>query len=250
MNVATSLGALFCAAGMLTGGGPAASSAGTKVVPAKVIVVADQQKQAPVATSISACDPCCEKCQRGLLRIFQRRRCQCDACCQTVCREHCEKDPCCNYRRKLSFIRLIRRILGCRDRCCCCQPCEPVVVTEAPAPKPTPKVVTKASPPRVPPAPPKPDYASDYRWVQGELHYVHVNGGAWVIRYAPLDKTDKYGGSVVLSRDSRMHRYKEGDFVRVEGEILSDRSTVFLGGPLYRIGDVLLVQSGSDTMLR
>lgn len=95
----------------------------------------------------------------------------------------------------------------------------------------------------------EPRHADDYRWIQGRLHWVHVNGGAWVVRYAPLDEVDAYGGSVVLTRNDRLKDHREGDFVRIEGEILSDRSSVFLGGPLYRVERITLLKS-ADTHLR
>jgi hypothetical protein len=243
MNITTSAGALVFAAWMLTGGAPVRPN-NPSATPAKAVVVAADAGKSNAEASIGVADPCCNKCQRGLLAIFQRQRCKCDSCTQKVCHDHCKTVRCCEYRRKLSFLRLIRRILGIRDRCCVpCNPCESVKLTAVEPTKPALKPV-------LPPEQPKPDYARDYSWIQGELRYVHVNGGAWVVRYAPLDKNDKYGGSVVLSRDSRMQRYRDGDFVRIEGEILSDTSTVFLGGPLYRIQDVVLVQNGSDVFMR
>ena len=85
------------------------------------------------------------------------------------------------------------------------------------------------------------DHAPDYSWLTGQLFYVHADGGLWVLRYAPLWKEDPNGGSVVLARDLHMDDYHEGDLVTVHGEILSPRSSVFLGGPLYRASKISLV---------
>src|SRR5439155_23142268 len=85
------------------------------------------------------------------------------------------------------------------------------------------------------------EHAPDYSWLTGQLFYVHADGGLWVLRYAPLWKEDPNGGSVVLARDLRMDDYHEGDLVTVHGEILSPRSSVFLGGPLYRASKISMV---------
>lgn len=107
-------------------------------------------------------------------------------------------------------------------------------------------------PPRVAPPPPKETggqtepvkhspirspygHARDFSWVMGNLRHVHVNGGSWKIRYCPLDKQDYWGGSVVLAEDARIDKFKDGDFVYAEGEIIVTRPTVYLAGPLYRI---------------
>jgi len=84
-------------------------------------------------------------------------------------------------------------------------------------------------------------HAPDYSWVTGQLSYVHADGGLWVLRYAPMDKEDANGGSMVLARDLRMENYREGDLVTLHGEILSQRSTVFLGGPQYRAQSIELI---------
>ena len=77
--------------------------------------------------------------------------------------------------------------------------------------------------------------ARDFSWLLGQIRRVHVNGGSWKMRYAPLDVQDKWGGSVILAEDARIDKFEDGDFVYVEGEILQTRPTVYLAGPLYRI---------------
>jgi len=85
--------------------------------------------------------------------------------------------------------------------------------------------------------------AADYSRLTGQLSYVHTGGGLWVVRYAPLDGDDRYGGSVVLAPVVSMDSYKEGDLVSVTGEVLNDgqRTSKFLGGPLYRTTSVTLL---------
>ena len=83
--------------------------------------------------------------------------------------------------------------------------------------------------------------ADDYSWVTGQLFYVHVHAdqGLWVVRYASVDKEDRYGGSIVLAPAAPMDGLREGDLVTVRGEILDQgRASRYLGGPLYRATDV------------
>lgn len=84
--------------------------------------------------------------------------------------------------------------------------------------------------------------AADYSSMTGKLRYVHVDGGLWVLRYAPLDKVDANGGSVVLGGDQRLANYREGDIVTVKGAIIADRASTRLGGPLYRVDAIQLVE--------
>ncbi len=86
------------------------------------------------------------------------------------------------------------------------------------------------------------DHAPDYSWLTGQLFYVHADGGLWVLRYAPLWKEDPNGGSMVLARDLRMDNYQEGDLVTIHGEILNQHGSDFLGGPLYRVQSIQLVE--------
>jgi hypothetical protein len=77
--------------------------------------------------------------------------------------------------------------------------------------------------------------ADDGTWIIGELHYVHADGGLWLVRYAPLDKEDRYGGAVVLARGQDMSKFREGDLVYVKGSILDEgRASKSLAAPLYR----------------
>jgi len=90
------------------------------------------------------------------------------------------------------------------------------------------------------------DRAPDYSWLTGQLFYVHADGGLWVLRYAPLWKEDPNGGSMVLARDLRMDSYHEGDLVTVHGEIISQHGSEFLGGPLYQVHSIKLIDRAGE----
>lgn len=83
--------------------------------------------------------------------------------------------------------------------------------------------------------------ATDFSWIMGRLRRVHVNGGSWKIRYKPIDEQDRWGGSVVLSDDARIDKFRDGDFVYATGEIIRKRPSVYLAGPLYRISKIRLM---------
>ncbi|HYT93700.1 MAG TPA: hypothetical protein VEL76_33585 [Gemmataceae bacterium] len=83
----------------------------------------------------------------------------------------------------------------------------------------------------------------DYSWVTGHLAYVRTAGGRWVVRYASLGEVDRYGGSVVLAPVVEMRNFREGDLVRVHGEVLDEgRAVPSLGGPLYRVNAIVMVE--------
>jgi hypothetical protein len=86
-------------------------------------------------------------------------------------------------------------------------------------------------------------HGEDYSWITGQLLYVHVDGGLWVIRYASVGEEDKYGGSAVLAPAVNMKNYREGDLVSVSGEVLDQgRASPHLGGCLYRASTIDLIE--------
>jgi hypothetical protein len=85
--------------------------------------------------------------------------------------------------------------------------------------------------------------AEDYQWVTGQLFYLHVDGGVWVVRYVSVGQEDRFGGSIVLSPAISMKNFREGDLVCVHGELLKQgRANVHLGGALYRVDSIDLVE--------
>jgi hypothetical protein len=89
--------------------------------------------------------------------------------------------------------------------------------------------------------------SSDYSKLTGQLFFVHTDGGRWVLRYAPISAEDKFGGSVILSREFDMSAFHEGDFVNVEGQVLAEKSNLHLGGALYRANKVTVVERSQGT---
>lgn len=200
----------------------------------------------------------CDSCgKRGglLTKLFARKhKADCDTC--ETCQQPAEDCGC----KKPGLLARIKSRFGRKKSCAPCEascacdsggvasvsmvneeptPVAAIVHTEAPKMVEAPK-----------PAPPKMDHAADYSWIQGKLEYAHIEGGAWILRYAGLDQSDKYGGHVVLSRSAKMANYREGDMVRVEGEIVNDRSSIFLRGPLYRVYGSSMVQAGVEREIR
>jgi len=56
------------------------------------------------------------------------------------------------------------------------------------------------------------DHVSDYSWLIGKIHRVHITGGTWKIRYSPLDQQDRWGGSIVLAEDAHIDKFADGVF--------------------------------------
>lgn len=79
------------------------------------------------------------------------------------------------------------------------------------------------------------DHDPDYRWLQGELQFMHVRN-AWRLRYASVDEEDRYGGSVTLTEVGTMAEYSNGQFVRVEGCIVNAESKD--PSPEYRVTSI------------
>ena len=119
---------------------------------------------------------------------------------------------------------------------------------DKPKPMPTPERIAKEV--RFSPDDPAFGHASDYSWLIGKIHSVHITGRRWKIRYAPIDEQDRWGGSVVLAEDARIDKFTDGDFVYAEGEIIANRPTIYLAGPLYRIFTIRKLTDQDRTELR
>lgn len=86
-----------------------------------------------------------------------------------------------------------------------------------------------------------PSYAHGpkYEWLQGQLRYVHFKGGAWTVRYAPLDQVDPYGGSVTLSKTATIAEFQDGDRVRVTGAMIQKRPGA---KAIYQVRSIELIE--------
>lgn len=80
--------------------------------------------------------------------------------------------------------------------------------------------------------------AGNYEWLLGVLQRVHAPGGEWKIRYAPISKEDRWGGSMVLAPDIRLEQFEEGQRVFVRGEIIVERPSLYVSGPQYRLRSI------------
>ncbi|HEV8062933.1 MAG TPA: hypothetical protein VGP68_23840 [Gemmataceae bacterium] len=76
-------------------------------------------------------------------------------------------------------------------------------------------------------------HAQDYSWLCGEVQHTHKG---WRLRYASVDETDTYGGSVTLTDDGSLSQLKEGDIFVVEGRLQDPDSHT--SAPVYVVSDV------------
>jgi len=88
-------------------------------------------------------------------------------------------------------------------------------------------------------------HAQDHAWLQGVMdkHYQ----GHLSLRYCDPSEEDEWGGKVVLEDDPRLAQFKDGDVVRVEGEIVREDGKVKRGVwnhfAHYRFKEIRLIQS-------
>lgn len=81
-------------------------------------------------------------------------------------------------------------------------------------------------------------FEEDYSRLTGRLEYSQATG-QWKLRYVPIDgATDGYGGSVVISNPTLLEGRCPGDFVTIEGEIISDRAASSRYAPKYEARQV------------
>jgi hypothetical protein len=88
-------------------------------------------------------------------------------------------------------------------------------------------------------------HSPDHAWLQGVIdkHY----HGHLELRYRDPSEEDDWGGKVILEDDPRLAQVKDGDVVRVEGEIVKEDGNAKRGlwnhFVLYRVKDVRVIQS-------
>jgi hypothetical protein len=75
-------------------------------------------------------------------------------------------------------------------------------------------------------------HAPDYSWLVGQLAYSHTRR-TWTVRYASVDETDRYGGSVTLESGTNLEQLREGMLVRVQGRVVDPDTTT--PAPRYRV---------------
>jgi hypothetical protein len=75
--------------------------------------------------------------------------------------------------------------------------------------------------------------AADYSWLVGQLEHSKLKN-TWRVRYANRDVEDAYGGSVTLvGADDLLESLKDGDLIKVEGQLLSPEMKAT--APTYRV---------------
>ncbi len=85
-------------------------------------------------------------------------------------------------------------------------------------------------------------HAPDYSWIRGRLEHSAVRGGGWLVRYAPFDGDDRYGGSFLLDIDPRQRGLKPGDWVSVRGQLVQSAGESAWSKPTYRVQEISKLQ--------
>ena len=83
--------------------------------------------------------------------------------------------------------------------------------------------VAGAAPQHGPTAPPRFAHDPKYQQLLGIIAYSKIQD-AWVLRYASVEDSDRYGGSVTLVYSGRLNAFKSGQRVRVEGHLIDPES--------------------------
>jgi len=83
-------------------------------------------------------------------------------------------------------------------------------------------------------------HAPDYSWVTGQLYYSNLEGGFWGIRYGGMGE-DKYNGHFVLGA-KLPGDFKDGDLVRVKGQIAEEQVSIFMAGWIYKVEEIELLK--------
>lgn len=61
--------------------------------------------------------------------------------------------------------------------------------------------------------------AADYTWLVGQVEQSR-SGAGYRLRFASVDDTDRYGGSVTLAGDGNLPTLKDGQYIRVRGHLV------------------------------
>lgn len=87
------------------------------------------------------------------------------------------------------------------------------------------------------------DHELDYSRLRGELEYSEIDQ-RWKLRYISIDeeKSDDYGGSVILSETAHLSGFERGEFIEVHGRILSGPKDDYGYARTYEVTDIQRVQ--------
>jgi hypothetical protein len=113
----------------------------------------------------------------------------------------------------------------------------PQVPAQQPAAQPqaaaTPQPAARGQAPLPPPNKVQIGFArgQDYGWLLGQLQFSRASK-TWRLRYAPLDQSDIYGGSVTLVSEVPLEKVQDGQFVLVHGRLVNPEVRTL--APAYR----------------
>jgi hypothetical protein len=271
----------------LAGADPAPPAASAPAAPAAPAVVSSGNTCGGCGSTCgdACCDPCAGGRKKIFANLVSRVKSKFhrDDCCEPACAPAkpacCEPapaacntcaDPCCDTGRKKPLANLASRVRSKFHRHDCCGGVDACGCgTSAPAPAQPAPTAPQSEPKKMPttigggtikiqegahnPFESSRRYdrkffaSHDYSQLTGQLFFVHIDGGRWVLRYAPISTEDPFGGSMILSRDSNISGYKEGDVITVEGEILAEKTDLRLGGAHYRVHRSRLVERRQGT---
>ena len=83
-------------------------------------------------------------------------------------------------------------------------------------------------------------HAPDYSWVTGQLQYQDIEGGFWIIRFGSRDAS--YNGQFVLGKDPRLQNFKDGDLVKITGQISQEQISIYQAGTIYTLQSIELLK--------
>jgi hypothetical protein len=130
----------------------------------------------------------------------------------------------------------------------CCLPCQRIVAV---AVKGAPSSEMQSPFPRAEPGPRRQSFTDitaqpcfghgpDYSWLSGQVECSRILGTTR-LRYASVDETDRFGGSVTLVENAHVGYLSDGEYVRVVGHLV-DPSAVG-PAPAYRIESFKAIDS-------
>jgi hypothetical protein len=86
-------------------------------------------------------------------------------------------------------------------------------------------------------------HAPDYHWLSGQVEYSRILH-AWRLRYASVDESDRFAGSVTLVENAHVGYLRDGEYVRVVGHLVNPDADG--PAPAYRIESFQVIDNPND----
>jgi hypothetical protein len=86
-------------------------------------------------------------------------------------------------------------------------------------------------------------HAPDYHWLRGQVEYSRILHG-WRLRYASVDESDRFAGSVTLVENVHVGYLRDGEYVRVVGHLVNPEADG--PAPAYRIESFRVIDNPND----